>query len=151
MKKRKAVRAGMWATTLALTVAALEIGAALPAPVPVPPSTVVGDWNGALSTGNGSLRVVIHVEQDKDGKLSGTLDSPDQGATGIAISSITYKEPALHFEIEKFGAGYDGTMNKENSEIAGNWKQGSASLPLTFKRAQHQNSTGAWRTGRNVL
>lgn len=135
MKKRKAVRAGMWATTLALTVAALEIGAALPAPVPVPPSTVVGDWNGALSTGNGSLRVVIHVEQEKDGKLSGTLDSPDQGATGIAISSITYKEPALHFEIEKFGAGYDGTMNKENSEIAGNWKQGSASLPLTFKRA----------------
>lgn len=135
MKKRKAVRPGMWATTLALTVAALEIGAALAAPVPVPPSTVVGDWNGALSTGNGSLRVVIHVEQDKDGKLSGTLDSPDQGATGIAISSITYKEPALHFEIEKFGAGYDGTMNKENSEIAGNWKQGSASLPLTFKRA----------------
>jgi len=74
------------------------------------------------------------VAQDKDGKLTATMDSPDQGATGIAISSITYKEPALHFEIERFGAGYDGTMNKDNSEIAGNWKQGGVSLPLTFTR-----------------
>lgn len=135
MKKQKAARPGMWAVMLALTVATLAVGTALAAPVPVPTPAVVGDWNGALSTGGGSLRVVIHIAQDKDGKLSGTLDSPDQGATGIAISSITYKEPALHFEIEKFGAGYDGTMNKDNSEIGGNWKQGAASLPLTFKRA----------------
>ena len=134
MKKRKAVGLGMWVATVALTVATVAIGTVMAAPVPVPTQAVVSDWNGALSTGGGSLRVVIHVVQDKDGKLSGTLDSPDQGATGIAISSITYKEPAFHFEIEKFGAVYDGTMSKDNSEIAGNWKQGSASLPLTFKR-----------------
>lgn len=130
MKKQRTVRKGTWVGVLALMVAALAMGTALAAPAPA----VVGDWNGALNTGGGSLRVVIHVAQDKDGKLTATMDSPDQGATGIAISSITYKEPALHFEIEKFGAGYDGTVNKDNSEITGNWKQGPASLPLTFKR-----------------
>jgi hypothetical protein len=130
MKKQRTVRKGTWVGVLALMVAALAMGTALAAPAPA----VVGDWNGALNTGGGSLRVVIHVAQDKDGKLTGTMDSPDQGATGIAISSITYKEPAVHFEIEKFGAGYEGTVSKDNSEIAGNWKQGTVSLPLIFKR-----------------
>ncbi|HKW32311.1 MAG TPA: hypothetical protein VJN92_04865 [Candidatus Acidoferrum sp.] len=134
MKKLRAVTTGMWVGVLALT-GALLIERAIAVPPPVPPSAVVGDWNGAISTGSASLRVVIHVAQDKDGKLTATMDSLDQGATGIAISSITYKEPALHFEIEKFSASYDGTMNKDNSEIAGSWKQGGASLPLTFKRA----------------
>ena len=96
--------------------------------------TPVGDWEGKLDTGNGSLRVVLHISQAPDGKLTGTLDSPDQGANGIAIGSISYKEPDLHFEIERFGSSFDGKINKEGSEIIGSWKQGSASLPLTFER-----------------
>ena len=52
---------------------------------------------------------------------------------GTAITSITYKEPALHFEIEKFRASYDRAINKDNSEITGNWKQNGLSLPLAFK------------------
>ena len=133
MKRHQTVRMGTWAGMLALTLGTLLIGTALAAPAPVP--AVAGDWNGAISTGGGSMRVVIHVVQDKDGKLTATLDSPDQGATGISISSITYKEPAVHFEIVKMGAAYDGTMNKDHSEIAGDWKQGGGSAPLTFKRA----------------
>jgi hypothetical protein len=96
---------------------------------------VVGDWQGVLDTGSGSLHVVLHVSQGNDGKLTATLDSPDQGATGIAINSITYNKPVVHFEIEKLGASYDGTINEASSEIAGNWKQGTVSLPLNFKRA----------------
>jgi len=129
MKKQSAVRLKLWMWTPALMLSALVLGTAAAAPA------VVGDWSGAISTGGGSLRAVIHVAQDKDGKLTATMDSPDQGATGIAISSITYKEPALHFEIEKLGASYDGTMNKDNSEITGNWKQGPATLTLNLKRA----------------
>lgn len=96
---------------------------------------VVGDWQGSLDTGGGSLRVVIHVLQGKDGKLTASLDSPDQNASGIEVSSITYKEPDVHFEVERIGGSYDGKMNKDSSEIAGNWSQGGASLPLVFKRA----------------
>lgn len=129
MKKHQTLRLG-WFVALSAFVALVCTLGALAASAP----KVVGDWQGALDTGSGSLRVVIHVAQDNDGKLTATMDSPDQGATGIPISSITYTEPALHFEIPKMGAGYDGTMNKDNSGIAGNWKQGGGSLSLNFKR-----------------
>ena len=129
MKKQTVARTKIWlcAFTL-LLVAARVLAAPMAAPV------VAGDWNGALSTGNGSLRVVLHVSQGSDGQLSATVDSPDQGVTGIPVSSISFKDMTVHLEIEKFGAAFDGTMNHDGSEISGTWKQGSASLPLAFKR-----------------
>jgi hypothetical protein len=96
---------------------------------------IVGDWEGTLDAGaQGKLRVVLHVTQAKDGSLSATMDSPDQDATGIPVTTITYKEPALHFESEPIKGSYDGKMNKENTEIAGDWSQGGGTLPLVFKR-----------------
>jgi hypothetical protein len=70
----------------------------------------------------------------QDGSLSGTIDYPDESASGALITAITYKEPALHFESTSGQVSYDGTMNKENSEIAGTWKQGAAALSLTLKK-----------------
>lgn len=129
--KMHQVRRLVRATLPAILTFVVVLGTALAATAPA----VVGDWQGALSTGNGSLRVVVHISQDKDGKLTATMDSPDQGATGIAISSITYQDPDLHFAIERFGCTYEGKMSKDKSEITGVWKQGAASLPLSFKRA----------------
>ncbi|MGA6985737.1 MAG: hypothetical protein WBZ01_06785 [Terriglobales bacterium] len=97
-------------------------------------SAAIGDWEGKIDTGNGSLRVIVHISQSADGKLTGSLDSPDQGATGIAIGTATYNEPDLHFSIESLGSSYDGKMNRDNSEITGYWKQSGLSLQLVFKR-----------------
>jgi uncharacterized protein len=97
-------------------------------------SAAIGDWEGKVDTGNGSLRVIVHISQTADGKLTGSLDSPDQGATGIAIGTASYKEPDLHFSIESLGSSYDGKMNHDNSEITGYWKQSGLSLQLVFKR-----------------
>ena len=57
MKKLQAVRTEMWVGVLALIVGALVMRTALATPVPA----VVGDWQGSLNTGGGSLRVVIHI------------------------------------------------------------------------------------------
>jgi hypothetical protein len=96
---------------------------------------IIGDWEGVLDAGmQGKLRVVLHVTEAKDGSLTATLDSPDQNASGIPVTTITYKEPALHFESEPIHGSYDGTMNKEKSEITGEWKQGGGTLPLVFQR-----------------
>lgn len=132
MKMRK--QHTRWSFTwMALPIAAaLAWGLSTVLAATAPP--IVGDWQGTLSTGSSSLRVVLHVTQNKDEKLEGTVDSPDQGATGIAISSISFKQPDLHFEIQTIASSYDGKMNKDNSEIAGEWKQGGGSLALTFKR-----------------
>ena len=132
MKKQE--QATRWFCQIALTLILAFGAASVLTAEAADTRPIVGDWNGAIATGGGSLRVVVHIAQDKNGELTATMDSPDQGASGIPISTITFKQPTLHFEIQKFGAGYDGTLSKDNSEIAGNWKQGGASLPLTLKR-----------------
>ena len=76
----------------------------------------------------------MNISTAGDGTLSGTIEYPDQGTSGILITAITYKEPTLHFESSPIQASYDGTMNKDNSEITGKWKQGGATLSLILKR-----------------
>lgn len=130
MREHTALRSAIGGAIPALLGLVLVVACALAAASPA----VVGDRQGSLDTGGGSLRVVLHVSADKDGKLTATMDSPDQGATGIDITAISFAWPDLHFEVQKIGSSYDGKTNKDNSEISGTWKQGSASLPLIFKR-----------------
>ncbi|HLY63058.1 MAG TPA: hypothetical protein VKV95_20110 [Terriglobia bacterium] len=99
-------------------------------------SPIVGDWEGTLDPGaQPKQRVVVHISQSMDGVLSGTIDYPDQSTSGIALTAITFKEPALHFECQPALLVYDGTMNKDHSEISGNWNKGGTSVPLTFKHS----------------
>jgi uncharacterized protein len=129
MKKHQSLQFGIFAAPVLLGLLwtiAIAGAAANPA--------VTGDWQGALATGNGLVRLVVHIAQDNKSNLTATMDSPDQGATGIAVSSISFKPPDLHFEVERIGGSYDGKINQGSTEIVGNWKQGSASLALTLKR-----------------
>ena len=100
------------------------------------PSPVVGNWEGTLDPGaQPKKRIVVHVAAAQDGSLSGTIDYPDESASGALITAINYKDPSLHFESNSGQISYDGTMNKENSEIVGTWKQGASPLRLTLKKS----------------
>jgi hypothetical protein len=99
-------------------------------------SPIVGNWEGTLDPGaQPKKRLVVHITAASDGSLSGTIDYPDESASGALITAINYNAPVLHFENTSGQVSYDGTMNKENSEIAGTWKQGAAALRLTLKKA----------------
>ena len=99
------------------------------------PSPIVGNWEGTLDPGaQPKKRIVVHIAAAQDGSLSGTIDYPDESASGALLTAINYKEPALHFESNSGQISYDGTMNKENSAIAGTWKQGASPLRLTLKK-----------------
>lgn len=99
------------------------------------PSPIVGNWEGTLDPGaQPKKRIVVHIAAAQDGSLSGTIDYPDESASGALITAINYQEPALHFESNSGQISYDGTMNKENSEIVGTWKQGASPLRLTLKK-----------------
>lgn len=128
---RKNIRLAM-VVAFALTVAALP---ALLHARPAAPG-VVGNWQGALNAGGQSLRIVLHFTQAKDDSLSGSLESPDQGPGTIAMDKIDFKDPTLHFEITSIGGIYDGSVNKDKSEITGHWKQGGQDFELNLKRAQ---------------
>jgi hypothetical protein len=116
---------------------ALTFGLSIPSTpaMAADPQPIIGVWEGTLDPGaQPKKRIVVHISAAQDGSLSGTIDYPDQDTSGILITAITYKEPTLHFESNTIQGLYDGTMNKDNSEITGTWKQGGASLNLILKR-----------------
>lgn len=99
------------------------------------PQPVEGSWEGVLEVGAAKLRLVLHITKGADGALSAKADSPDQGALGMPVDAITRTDAAIHFEMKRLQVVYDGTLNREGTEIAGNFKQAGTALPLTLKRA----------------
>jgi uncharacterized protein len=92
-------------------------------------------WQGKISVGAGiSLRLVLHVQKTEDGGLIGKLDSPDQGAKGLHVNSVTLDETKLAFELKAISATFEGKLNADKSEAAGTFTQAGAKLPLTLKK-----------------
>jgi pimeloyl-ACP methyl ester carboxylesterase len=112
---------------------------------------ISGDWLGTLSAGGAELRLALHITKSIDGSFSGTMDSLDQGANGIPLSSIALKDSKLTLSVDAVHGTYEGTVNAAGSSISGNWSQGQ-SLPLEFKRgavkkaaiAPPSDIDGAW-------
>ncbi|PKL06975.1 MAG: alpha/beta hydrolase [Spirochaetae bacterium HGW-Spirochaetae-9] len=98
-------------------------------------STLVGVWQGSLTIGSASLRIVFNVEL-KDGALRATMDSPDQGAKGIPVSKITLADSVAVFEVKAIGGAFEGKLSSDGSSLAGTLKQGGAAFPLLLQRAE---------------
>lgn len=94
---------------------------------------IVGDWQGALKAGGAELRLDLHIARNADGSLKATLDSVDQGANGIPVTSISLKDSKLNFTVDAVHGAYDGKVAADVTEISGTWTQGQP-LPLSFKR-----------------
>jgi len=97
-------------------------------------SQIAGDWQGTLSAGGAQLRLALHFTAAKDGTLTATLDSLDQGAIGIPVSSVYLRGTQLTLGVPAVNGTYTGTVNKDATEIDGIWSQGQP-LALNFKRA----------------
>ena len=93
-----------------------------------------GIWQGTLKVPTGELRVVFHINKAADGKLSATMDSPDQGANGIAIDTVAYSNGKLSMKANAIKGSFDGTMKTDGRTIDGKWKQGPFSLALVLTR-----------------
>ena len=92
----------------------------------------VGDWTGALSGPTGSLHLSVHVRRGADGKLTGSLDSPDQGAGEIAVA-VTATETTLSLSVPSAHGGYQGAWDAAGHKWVGTWTQ-ATSLPLELAR-----------------
>ncbi len=98
-----------------------------------------GDWKGTIDAGGTKLDLILHISK-KDGALSATLDSPDQGATGLAIDQITVTGSSLRFGMKSLGVDYEGVFNADSSQIEGQFSQQGVRLALTFKRMGQSDS-----------
>jgi hypothetical protein len=93
---------------------------------------IAGTWTGILEVQNTKLRIVFHVKKSDKG-YEATMDSPDQNATGIAVSGVKYEHPNVRFDVAAAGAYYEGVMGGEK-EITGKWVQGGTAFYLVLER-----------------
>ncbi len=96
------------------------------------PSPLIGDWLGKLNTGAISLRIVFHIKADPAGKLTATMDSPDQSAYGLPVGDVTITDKAVKFDLPAVNGSLTGTLDDSGKVITGRWEQGGASLPITL-------------------
>ncbi|HEX8563074.1 MAG TPA: alpha/beta hydrolase [Flavobacterium sp.] len=94
---------------------------------------ITGDWYGTLEVPGTKLRVVLHIQQDASG-YSATMDSPDQGATGVPITTTRFISPMLTLEVPEAQIKYTGTY--QDQTIEGTFVQGTASLKLDLTRQE---------------
>lgn len=93
---------------------------------------ITGEWNGVLSVQGMKLRLVFHVAKT-DAGYTATMDSPDQGAKGIPMTSARFENNVLTLEHNLAQIVYAGTVDATDS-IAGKFTQAGQSFLLTLRR-----------------
>jgi D-alanyl-D-alanine-carboxypeptidase/D-alanyl-D-alanine-endopeptidase len=90
---------------------------------------IAGDYAGAL----GPLQVKLHLKVDAGGAITGTLDSPNQGANGIPCADFHLDGQALSFSVPAVHGSWKGTVSADGKTLTGTWDQGNPSS-LVFTR-----------------
>ena len=88
-----------------------------------------GDWAGAITPAGATLRLVLHVKTGAGGTVV-NLDSPDQLAYGVPLSSLKRDGQKITFDIN--GSHYEGTLSADGRVIDGTWTGVNYKGPLTF-------------------
>lgn len=91
-----------------------------------------GAWLGTLDAGGVKLRIQLNLKASGAG-YTGTMDSLDQGALGIPVSSVSVEGDGLKLQVEKVKGSYQGKI--AGDRITGQWTQGERTLPLDFNRS----------------
>ncbi len=90
---------------------------------------LAGDYSGML----GPYHIKLHLIAAHDGTLSGTVDSPDQGLSGVPCSDLHLNGQAFSFTVPIVHGTWVGVVSGDGSSLTGIWSQGSA-MPLNFTR-----------------
>lgn len=101
-------------------------------PSPAVAKPLEGSWTGTLEVDGDHRPVGLTITNHPDGTATGTIVS--RAGVEIAVTKITNKGSSLTIEVKNIAGSWVGTMNGEGSELAGTWRQGTFSAPLTFHR-----------------
>ena len=132
-------------TLLALVLAVVFCG---PVAARAQTTAIAGDWEGTLKTPARDLRFVLHVTPTDGGEPTATMDSIDQSALGIPVSSIAVTGTSVTFAVSAVRGTYRGTLSADRATIDGSWLQG-VEMPLRLKRTAHVDAVpsdidGTW-------
>lgn len=90
-----------------------------------------GRWEGVLTLGANSLRVVFHFQSTAKG-YTGTMDSPDQGANGIPCQNLVVKGDSLSLNVMN-QIDYQGKQT-DSTHITGHFSQNGMEFLLNLEK-----------------
>ncbi|MBO0749251.1 MAG: serine hydrolase [Porphyrobacter sp.] len=116
-------------TMLALATAVSTAALAAPAAA----QEAAGEWVGGLEVTPGNrMPLLVHIKREDTGTLSGTMDSPLQGAMGIPLGSVAADAGTLTFTLPSLGASYSGQWLPDAKLWRGEWTQNGMKWPLAL-------------------
>ena len=89
-----------------------------------------GRWNGNL----GGSALTLKISNNADSTSTAEIVNESQGGLRVPAANVTADELHLVLELKAVGGSFDGEINAEGTEIIGNYVQGNAKSPLTFRR-----------------
>jgi len=108
---------------------------------------LLGGWEGMLEAGGTQLAVRFHIGKDETGTLTGTMDSPDQGVTGLPLTSVSLSGRDLDIDIAAVTGQLTGRISEHERRIEGHWHQAGQSFdivlrPMNPEQGSIEDSTG---------
>lgn len=93
-----------------------------------------GDWEGSLQMPNGAFRIIVHFKNRPDKTVAATIDTPDSGAMGLPLNNVKQTGQKVEFGIKVANASFQGTLNQECTELAGQFGPEENLSPLTLRK-----------------
>lgn len=92
---------------------------------------IQGSFKGNLNVQGNELPITLNISKSNDDFVT-TIDSPAQGATGIATDTTTWADNELTVIASKLGIKYVASLNE--NILTGTFYQGGAELPLILEK-----------------
>jgi len=92
-----------------------------------------GDWEGSL---NGTFRMVFHFKNQPDKTATTTFDTAN--ATNLPLNDVKQTGQKVEFGMRIAHGSFQGTLNKEGTELAGQFTHEANSTPLTLRKKSAQ-------------
>jgi hypothetical protein len=94
-----------------------------------------GDWEGSLQDPNGALHpLVFHFKNQPDKTVAATMDNPERNFMAMPLNNVKQTGQKVEFGLKIAGASFQGSLNKEGAELAGEFIHDAGSMPLTLRK-----------------
>ena len=92
-----------------------------------------GDWEASIQSPGGAVRLAFHFKNQPDNTVAATMDSDNN--MGMPLNDVKQTGQKVEFGIKIAGdATFEGTLNKEGTELAGQLNAGPTPMPLTLRK-----------------
>jgi hypothetical protein len=94
-----------------------------------------GDWEGSLQDPNGVLHpLVFHFKNLPDKTVAATMDNPERNFMAMPLNNVKQTGQKVEFGLKIAGGSFQGSLNKEGTELALQMIHDGGSMPLTLRK-----------------